>query len=359
MIFDDHDVHDDWNTSRAWRDKMQATDWWQERITGALMSYWVYQHIGNLSPDELAADVVYAKVRAAADAGEDAAPILRAFAQAADREADGAKGYRWSFWRDLGSTRLVVIDSRCGRMLDADARSMLSDSEFAWIEERLDGDYDHLLIGTTLPWLMAPSLHALEGWNERMCADQRPGRALSRRFGELLRQGADLEHWSAFSASFERLAQILADVGSGRHAGVATPPATICVLSGDVHHSYVCEADLSALAARSGSGPVTSRVYQVTCSPVHNWVPGVMRALFWAFWSAPVGAVITRALTRLGRLSPPPLTWRTIGGPFFGNAISTLVLEGRAARVVMESSRSSKGEHPLLTVVARDLSAGS
>ena len=50
MIFDDHDVRDDWNTSHAWRVDMQATDWWEERITGALMSYWIYQHLGNLSP---------------------------------------------------------------------------------------------------------------------------------------------------------------------------------------------------------------------------------------------------------------------------------------------------------------------
>ena len=56
MIFDDHDVLDDWNTSRAWRDEMQATSWWEERITGALSSYWIYQHLGNLSPAGLAAD---------------------------------------------------------------------------------------------------------------------------------------------------------------------------------------------------------------------------------------------------------------------------------------------------------------
>ena len=50
MIFDDHDVHDDWNISAAWLEEMQATDWWEEHIVGALMSYWVYQHLGNLSP---------------------------------------------------------------------------------------------------------------------------------------------------------------------------------------------------------------------------------------------------------------------------------------------------------------------
>jgi hypothetical protein len=348
MIFDDHDVHDDWNTSRSWRNDLQETPWWQERIIGALMSYWVYQHLGNLSPAELAADPVYGKVRAAAAAGEDATAILRAFAQASDREADGAKGYRWSFWRDLGCARLVVIDSRCGRMLDGDDRSMLSDPEFNWIEQRLDGDYDHLLIGTSLPWLMAPALHALEVWNEDWAEDERTHRAV---LGEKLRRGADLEHWPAFAASFERLARILADVGSGRRS--ATAPATICVLSGDVHHSYLCSADLSALAA---PGRVTSRVYQVTCSPMRNWVPIVMRAMFRVLWNPLVTHLVQLLLTRGGRIRRPPLSWRTIGGPFFGNAISTLVLEGRAARVVMESSRRATPERPLEIVVAQDLS---
>ena len=31
---------------------MRSTDWWDEHIVGALMSYWVYQHIGNLPPEE-------------------------------------------------------------------------------------------------------------------------------------------------------------------------------------------------------------------------------------------------------------------------------------------------------------------
>lgn len=50
QIFDDHDVCDDWNTSAAWLAGMRATPWWRERILSALMSYWVHQHLGNLSP---------------------------------------------------------------------------------------------------------------------------------------------------------------------------------------------------------------------------------------------------------------------------------------------------------------------
>ena len=50
MIFDDHDVHDDWNTSETWVRQMRSKAWWEERIVGAFMSYWIYQHLGNLSP---------------------------------------------------------------------------------------------------------------------------------------------------------------------------------------------------------------------------------------------------------------------------------------------------------------------
>ena len=50
MIFDDHDVRDDWNISWRWLEEIRNEDWWDDRITGAFMSYWLYQHLGNLSP---------------------------------------------------------------------------------------------------------------------------------------------------------------------------------------------------------------------------------------------------------------------------------------------------------------------
>jgi len=50
MIFDDHDVHDDWNTSDRWVAEIRRQPWWDRRIRAALASYWIYQHLGNLSP---------------------------------------------------------------------------------------------------------------------------------------------------------------------------------------------------------------------------------------------------------------------------------------------------------------------
>jgi phosphodiesterase/alkaline phosphatase D-like protein len=322
MIFDDHDVRDDWNTSHAWRLEMQETDWWEERITGALMSYWIYQHLGNLSLDGLAADETYATVRSLSDAEH----ALRAFAQDADREADGAKGAMWSYRRDYGPVRLLVVDSRCGRILADGHRSMISDAEFEWVESQVeDGAFEHLVVATSMPWLLPRALHDIESWNEALAAGSR-GRTMARA-AEWLRRKVDLEHWAAFRTSFDRLARLLAHVGRGEHGG--SPPATISVLSGDVHHTYVSEADYPE--------PLDSRVYQITCSPINNTIPLAMQVVFRISWSRTVERIV-RFLDRWAHVPPVPIQWHHPSGPHFGNMLALLTLDGRSARVRLERS---------------------
>lgn len=320
MIFDDHDVRDDWNTSHAWRLDMQKTDWWEERITGALMSYWIYQHLGNLTPTALAANELYGVVLGLPDAEE----VMRAFAQVADREADGAKGTMWSYRRDLGPIRLIVIDSRCGRVLADGRRSMIGDAEFDWVERQAEGGtFEHLVVVTSMPWLLPRALHDIESWNEALCAGSR-GRILGR-MGEWVRRAVDLEHWAAFRTSFDRLAALFARVGRGEHG--AAPPATICVISGDVHHSYVSEADYAP--------PFASRVYQITCSPIHNTIPRLMRLVFRVGWSHTAERVIL-LLDRLTRVPPVPIRWHHPSGPNFGNMLALLTFDGRSANIRLE-----------------------
>ncbi len=339
MIFDDHDVIDDWNTSAAWRRDVQQSSWWEDRIVGGLSSYWVYQHLGNLSPQGLADDALYQRVRAH---DGDCEPMLREFAVAADKEADGRKGAQWSYRRDLGDIRLLVLDSRCGRILDEGERSMLSEAEFAWVEEQLAGDYAHLLVGTSLPWLMARALHDIESWNEVLAEGQRGPRVA--RWAETMRRGADLEHWAAFRASFDRLSGLLAAVGRGEHAGPdGRAPGSICVLSGDVHHAYAARARFP--------GEVTSPVYQLTCSPVHNYVPAFMKVAFRIAWSRVAERVTRFLLGTVSRVPHQPLAWDRLAGPFYGNAIATLVLDGRSARVVVEQSGRGRDGRARLTPV--------
>jgi hypothetical protein len=336
MIFDDHDIRDDWNTSHEWREDMQRTSWWQERIVGGLSSYWVYQHLGNLSPGDLAENELFQKVRTC---GADAEPLLREFATAADREADGGKGARWSFRRDFDRTRLLVIDSRCGRILANGARSMVSVEEFEWIVEQTGGEYDHLLVGTSLPWLLPRALHDLEAWNEALADGERgPRRA---RWSETLRRASDLEHWAAFRRSFEALADLLRSVGRGEKT-TGSAPASICVLSGDVHHAYAAEADF-------GEAMVT-RIFQLTCSPLHNYVPAAMKVTFRLAWSR-LACRFTRRLLRLvGPVPEPSFSWRHLRGPYFGNQIATLLLAGRHAEMVLERSAPPDDRAELLDV---------
>src|SRR4051794_4503288 len=253
MVFDDHDVIDDWNTSRRWLERTRAQGWWDERIVGAFSSYWLYQHLGNLPPESLEKDPTYAAVRAEEDGEE----VLREFAWRADRTVNSTQ---WSFCRDLGAARLIMVDSRAGRILDPERREMVDDDEWAFIERHAtEHRHDHVLIGTSLPWLMAPGMHHLEAWSEAV-GEGAWGSWPARR-AEALREALDLEHWAAFGDSWRRLTDLVERIAAGRDG---TPPATIVALSGDVHHAYLAE-----VAFRHGSG-VRSKVYQAVCSPFRN-----------------------------------------------------------------------------------------
>lgn len=47
MVFDDHDVTDDWNISRAWRDQVHTTLLGRRILTSALVAYGLFQDWGN------------------------------------------------------------------------------------------------------------------------------------------------------------------------------------------------------------------------------------------------------------------------------------------------------------------------
>ncbi|MES0110165.1 hypothetical protein [Mesorhizobium sp. M0013] len=47
MIFDDHDVTDDWNLSVRWREEVSHADLGRRAIANALMAYWLCQDFGN------------------------------------------------------------------------------------------------------------------------------------------------------------------------------------------------------------------------------------------------------------------------------------------------------------------------
>ena len=118
MIFDDHDMIDDWNISDAWVRDIRRQDWWQDHIIGGLMTYWMYQHLGNLSPEVIHSEGILAALAEVEDGEE----LLRAWARRSEEFTPVAGGYRFNFVRDIARVRLVMIDARNGRVLQPGER---------------------------------------------------------------------------------------------------------------------------------------------------------------------------------------------------------------------------------------------
>ncbi len=310
MIFDDHDVTDDWNISASWVREMRAMGWWRERIAAALASYWLYQHLGNLSPAELEQDALYQRVLAV----DDAWPILHDFAVRADREPGGRL---WSYARQLAGARLLVVDSREGRVLDGEHRQMIDDGVWSWLSGQLDGDADHVLFASTLPVLLAPTLHCAEAWNEALC-DGAWGAPIAH-LSEKLRRGLDLEHWAAFQASFHRLVGLLGELAAGTRG---RPPASIVLLGGDVHQTYVEEVGFRA------PRQARSAVYQVVCSPFRHQLSRRERGAIGVARRSRLIGWLARAVAHAAGVRDPDIRWRLLEPPTYNNQIGLLRIDG-------------------------------
>jgi hypothetical protein len=337
MIFDDHDVRDDWNASLDWKKKMEATTWWHGRIVAGLASYWVYQHLGNLSPSQRAEDEIWQRI--AAHTGPDEADVtdaLDAFADRVDREP---RSYRFSYRRDFGDTRLVVVDSRAARDLTPTARALVDSTEWEWLDQQLQGGIRHLLIATSLPFLLPIGLHHVESWDEAISQGAWGGFAA--RIGESLRQTVDLEHWAAWQNSFQALARILTEIADG---GRGPAPETLMILSGDVHFSYIAEVE------RSSGG----RIVQAVCSPVRNPLPRLMRwfsvVMSYGF-ARPIGALVARS----AKVPDPPFEWTTTKGPWFDNNLSVLQTTPEGLELTWHTGVIEDGDerHPRIEEVSR------
>jgi PhoD-like phosphatase len=323
MLFDDHDVHDDWNTSIAWLEEMRSKPWWNRRVAGALASYWVYQHLGNLSPDEIEERGVLAHVRAQPDAGH----ALHEWARDVDWGSDGR---RWSFSRDLGNTRLVMLDSREGRILGERPRRMFDEEEWDWLEEVISGDVQHLLIADTLPIFLPQAIHNLESWNDAVAAG-----AWTRAFkgvGERIRRALDLEHWGAFPHSFGRMVELIRAAGAGERG---EPPSSIVSLGGDIHHAYLARVEFP------DRDRVESPVWQAVCSPFRNALSKRERRVARAGDSR-VARSVTRALARSAGVHRPEVEWRLEQEPTFDNQFATLDID--AEKIELKIERTVPGE---------------
>ena len=339
MIFDDHDMIDDWNISMAWVRHIQNQPWWDTHVTGALSSYWIYQHLGNLSPESIKREGLLERLLGE----DDGAPVLNEWARISERFTPTDGRYRFSYVRDLQRTRIVVVDCRNARVLDGE-RAMIDPSEWNWVDEQCRVEVDQLFIVTSLPVLVTGGLHGLQLWNAALC-DRRWGRGIAW-LSERLRRALDLEDWPAFEASFLKMAELLREIstGTGRSSTI-TPPGVLAVLSGDIHFSYVAEVAFTQPGA-------ISRVYQLVSSPIRQALPRRDRRVILAALSRP-GRVIGGRLQRSVRARSSPISWELTHGPEFANDMAAITIDGRSVELLMEQARPDADGQPILSEVIR------
>ncbi len=318
MIFDDHDMIDDWNISDSWRREIHVESWWGDHATGGLMSYWIYQHLGNLSPAQIERDGLLRRLYDDGDGSE----TLERWAEHSETTNPDEGGYCFSVARTVGEVTIVLIDSRNGRRLEPDHRRMVADVEWAWIREQaLGAGTRHIVLATSLPVFLSDGLHELQVWSE-LVVGGRWGRLFVRP-AEKLRRALDLEDWSAFHASYEAFVALIHDLTT-----LDDPPDTVVIASGDIHFSYTAVVP---------HGTDRTRVHQVVASPIRNALIPHERSIM-RFALTRTGARIGRVLRWLAR---GPRTAPHIGmtsGPYFANNMAEIHYRGRDVDVTVEHS---------------------
>jgi hypothetical protein len=336
MVFDDHEIHAEWRISQGWMDEMNAEPWFDRHIRAGLVAYWVFQHLGNLSPEELAQAGLFEAVKRSEDAGA-------LLASEMDTEGRQVGHSRWSFARDIGDARLVVIDSRAGRDVTPGRRQLIQDEEWAWVSEQARRPARHLLLGSSVPFLLAPGLHHTEAWDEAV-TDGAWG-AIAAQLGERARRRAVMDHWASFQRTHQRFAELIEDVAHGGEQA----PASIVMLSGDVHHCYLAEVGF-----RPGSD-ARSAVWQLVCSAFRKELATRERAAIGLGHSRLAGR-LARLLARAAGVPPLPVGWRVVDRPAYANQVATLTLDGDCACVRIEAVVDGAWQHPRLhTAVTREL----
>jgi hypothetical protein len=269
MIFDDHEVTDDWNLYKEWKERVQKSDLGRRMVTNALVAYWLCQGWGN---DLSRFDAAFEKTV------QDYCDLLRT----SQGKVPAAKGrsyetFFWDFhnWGFITPTTppVFILDTRTQRelyprglapkLLSPDAwRSFLNESRvkgaagFGSKTARVTmRQGDPLLIVAPTPVF---GMLFTEAFDKRDFLNNGP-------------EGPDFEHWRFNQRAHHDFLKGLITRFAPRY----------CVfLSGDVHASFTAEADYiltaSAVPADISGGPPidelrsATRFYQFTSSPLKN-----------------------------------------------------------------------------------------
>lgn len=275
MMFDDHDVTDDWNIDGQWVQDVQATILGRRMLRNALLAYAVFQDWGNqpydyagILPDippgtELLNYLTYVKPDSLPGTQPEPQKIesepeaMDALLDIGDASTVADARKRWHYAVSGPVHQVIVLDTRTWRdfTMDGEGAGLINEIQ---LQEQLD---QHVPAppSDTLTLVVSPApvigLPILEEGIQKVIALFSP-------------HSADDEAWLSNRTIFEKLLAKLAKF------------ERVAILSGDVHYGFTHSM---AYFARDGAAYNTARIVQLCASSQKNedWKT---RSLGWAQW---------------------------------------------------------------------------
>ena len=252
MIFDDHEITNNWNISPQWCSTMLQAGKEQVLVDG-LIAYWMYQGWGNLAERD---DTLYPLLRLMQEAeqsGEDMLEPLRTYIR---REVCGERNGRWHYEIQTVPP-LFVLNTRSERTsIFTDQQDaiygptrIMSEAQMREIADWLQKhDTSPSLLVSSVPILLPP----LIGLIEYIIGVRWLGHRVAR-IQQHIALRTSFEHWPIFSETWHEFVRLLTQ-----------RTHDIIVLSGDVHFSYAMEGK------RSFSKKAKARLLQLVSTPIQN-----------------------------------------------------------------------------------------
>ena len=291
MIFDDHDVTDDWNLHRRWHEHVHRRPLGRRMVQNALAAYAVFQGWGN-EPDQFTGDRPGGRLLADLGAwdGQEGVTCEAVRGRLGLPSAATVAPVRWDYQVDTPSYQAIVLDTRTQRGFRPGGNGLAApallgpDAMARQLTDRLAAR------GREVPVTVLVSAAPVFG-HPMIEAKIQLKRIKAIEWYEQGPAAVDREAWSLDPAAFEALLATL------------VPFRRVVILSGDVHYGF---AGSVAYWDRRLGAERRARFVQCTSTPLKNedrrtrllgGVPTVVQ----------VPHVLGKRIERLlGRLTRPP-----------------------------------------------------
>ena len=240
MIFDDHDITDDWNLTAKWEQAAYGHPFSKRIIGNALIGYALFQGIGN-QPEKFKQEIIPELSTFLANPNE----------QQHDTLIDTLLAFeQWHYSLDT-SPKLVVLDTRTQRWRSesnlAKPSGLMDWEALMDLQQQLVGQ-DKVIIVSAAPIFGVKMIEAVQ--------------RIATFFGASLL--VDAENWMAHPGTANTLLSIF------QHRKT---PQQFVILSGDVHYSFAYDIKIRFRS-------MSPKIYQITCSGIKNQFPEKLLPVF-------------------------------------------------------------------------------